>query len=405
MNSVNSHFGALVMEGSISGTSAASRAGAWTFSAVRGATGLESLRAEWQTLLDGLDHTSYQQSPAWFSSYVLALAARPRDVYFVAARSAGRLRAVLALESVSHGPSGLGWRSLRLINGDHMPMADAAGDSLAAGLWPALHAWLEHHSGLPWQVLNAPGVCADGCLARWLNSSPDSIPSVVRGVAPTLWLDCSSDLEHALRDVSRSHKTNVRRLTRRAKELGALQYDVVTEPAELELAFESFLQVEASGWKGEHGSAIRLHPELISFYRSLMQQFGARGECRINLLRLNGEVIAAQFGLTSDRQLNLLKIGYLEKYCHVAPGHLIMQHTIESVCADPLLQRLSFVTRPVWAHLWKPESTNVAHHVIFRSSWSGRLLQRALRAWQRRPRLEWAPRAAAEPAACAAPQT
>jgi CelD/BcsL family acetyltransferase involved in cellulose biosynthesis len=386
MNSINSHFGALAMDAPVSRPFVAAGASTWTFALTRGAAGFAALRGEWQEMLDGLPRASYQQAPAWLSSYLFALAPRPQDICWVAARSGGRLHAVLALESVSHGPAVLGIRSLRLITGDHMVLSDAAGDPLNVGLWPALHAWLERHSGLSWQFLSAPGVCADSCLGRWLSASPQTIPTITCPVAATLWIDCSGDVKHALRDVSRSHQTNVRRLTRRARELGTLTYEVVTEPTELELAFESFLQVEASGWKGEQGSAIRLHPELVNFYRSLMQQFGARGECRINLLRLNGEVIAAQFGLVSGRQLNLLKIGYQEKYSHIAPGHLIMQNTIDSLCADPRLQRLSFVTRPAWAHLWKPESTGVSHHVILRSSVTGRLMRLVLRAWQSRPR-------------------
>jgi CelD/BcsL family acetyltransferase involved in cellulose biosynthesis len=386
MNGVNSQFGGLGADVSVAKVYAPATTGSWAFSIARGVAGLAALHGEWQAMLDRQEATSFVQSPAWFASYLQALARRPDAVLFVAARNAGRLLGVLALEQSTHGPAGLGPTSLRLITGDHMPLADIAGDTITAGLWPAVHQWLERDSGLSWSALFAPGLCADSCLARWQRNSPDHLRGVVQPTAPSLWLDCSVDVKHALRDVSRSHTVNVRRLMKRAKELGSLQYEVVTAPDKLEQAFESFLQVESSGWKGAQGTAIRLHSDLVAFYRSLMKQFGERGECRINLLRLNGEVIAAQFGLVAGRQLSLLKIGYLQKHANIAPGHLIMQHTIESVCADPALDRLSFVTQPVWAHLWKPEATGVEHHVVFRTSWSGRLLREGLRLWQRRPR-------------------
>lgn len=401
MNGVNSHFGGFHSDLSVAKLYAPVGARTWAFSLARGTAGLAALRDEWQAMLDGRKATSYVQSPAWFSSYLCSFARRPDEVLFVAARSAGQLLGVLTLERVSHGPAGLGPTSLRLITGDHMPLVDVAGDTSAPGLWPAMHQWLEEDSGLSWSALFAPGLCADSCLAGWLRSSPDRRRGVVQPTTPTLWLDCSAGVQHALRAVSRSHLVNVRRLTKRAKELGHLQYEGVTDPARLEQAFESFLRVEASGWKAERGTAIGLHADLVAFYRSLMHQFGARGECRINLLHLNGEVIAAQFGLVSGRQLNLLKIGYEQKHANIAPGHLIMQHTIESVCADAALGRLSFVTRPTWAQLWKPESTGVEHHVVFRSTWSGRLLRQGLRLWQRRPRRS---PCAADSAACAATQ-
>lgn len=386
MNGVNSQFGAFQAEMSVRRMVAPAAAAPWSFALERGAAGLARWRAEWQGLVDSMDQASFVQAPAWISSYLGALAARPDEVCFIAARVDGRLRAVLALEHVRHGPAGIGPASLRLITGDHLPLADIAGDASTPGLWPALHRWLERDSGLAWSALFAAGLRADGRFAGALRNAPAPQRGAYQACNPALWLDCSADVAHALRDVRKSHHVNVRRLTRRAREIGPLDYQVVTAPDRLDAAFDAFLQVEGSGWKAEEGTAIRLHADLVAFYRGLMQQFGARGECRINLLRLNGEVIAAQFGLIAGRQLNLLKIGYAEKHANLAPGHLIMQHTIESVCADAGLDRLSFVTRPPWAALWKPESTAIEHHVVFRSSWTGRLLRQALRLWQRRPR-------------------
>lgn len=358
----------------------------WTFSLERGASGLARLRTDWQRLFDAMPRPGFVQSPAWMASYLAALAARPDDVCFVAARQDGRLHAVLPLRHVRRGPAGLGPASLHLITGDHLPLAELAGDAATPGLWPALHRWLEHGSGLAWSALFAAGLRADAGLGRALHAAPQAQRGVFQACNPSLWLDCSSDAAHALRDVSKSHRVNVRRLMRRAQELGCLDYEVVSAPEQLDAAFDAFLRVEGSGWKAEQGTAIRLHADLVEFYRALMRQFGAQGACRINLLRLNGEVIAAQFGVIAGRQLNLLKIGYAEKHAALAPGHLIMQHTIESVCADASLDRLSFVTSPPWATLWKPESTRIEHHVVFRSSWTGRLLRLALRLWQRRPR-------------------
>jgi CelD/BcsL family acetyltransferase involved in cellulose biosynthesis len=397
MNGVNSQFGPFPTDVSVARVHAPAATHGWSFALERGATGLERLRAEWQALLGAVVHPSFVQSPEWISSYLRALAPRPNAVCFVAARQGGRLRAVLPLEHRRHGPVGIGPASLHLITGDHLPLADIAGDASTPGLWPALHRWLEHDSGLAWSVLFAAGLRDDGSFARALHAAPPAQRGVFQICHPSLWLDCSGDVTHALRDVSRSHRVNVRRLTRRATELGALDYEVITAPDRLDAAFDAFLQVECSGWKAEEGTAIRLHTELVAFYRSLLEQFGARGECRINLLRLNDEVIAAQFGLVAGRQLNLLKIGYAEKHASLAPGHLIMQRTIENVCADPGLDRLSFVTRPPWAALWKPQSTGVEHHVVFRSSWAGQLLRQAARWWQRRPNTGCPPSQTASP--------
>ncbi len=80
--------------------------------------------------------------------------------------------------------------------------------------------------------------------------------------------------------------------------------------------------------------------------------------------------------LLGARTMNLVKIAYLEEESDIAPGHLIMREAIEAACADPGIDRLSFVSSPSWAHLWKPLQEPVRQHLIFRDSLRGWLLHR-----------------------------
>lgn len=359
---------------------------AWTFQVRHGEPGLQMLRNEWRSALEQYPSTTYLQMPEWFSAYLQTLAPRPRGVHFIAARHQSRLVGVFVVESGTLGGRALGVATLRLITGKHMHLADVGVPAAMSNVWSEFHTWLHRQRELPWQVLLADGICSDSSLASLLRPGEGAALSVSSANSPTLWLDCRQTLAHALRHVSKSHCANLKRLTRRARELGALSYEAVTDPDRLDAALLDFMQVEASGWKAGAGSAIKLSPSLVAFYARLVREFGARGECRINLLRLNGEVIAAQFGLVSNRQLNLLKIGFASDHAALAPGHLIMQHTIESVCADAQLDRLSFVTNPPWAHLWKPEATATQRIAIFRKSLIGGALYAALRLWLARPR-------------------
>lgn len=361
---------------------------AWTFQVRHGEPGLQILRNEWRSSLEQYASTTYLQLPEWFSAYLKALAPQSRHVHFIAAHHETRLAGVFVVESGTLGGSLFGIPTLRLITGKHMHLADIGVPAGMPHVWGEFHAWLQRQCELPWQVLLADGICSDSSLASMLRPGDTHALSVSGVSMPTLWLDCSQTLAHALRNASKSHCANINRLTRRARELGTLSYEAVTDPDRLDAAFHDFLEVEASGWKAGAGSAIKLSPHLVAFYRQLVLEFGARRQCRINLLRLNGEVIAAQFGLISNRQLNLLKIGFANKHAALAPGNLIMHHTIESVCADAELVRLSFVTNPPWARLWKPEATSTQRVAIFRKSLTGCLMYGALRSWLARPR--WA---------------
>lgn len=385
MTAVHSTFKDSALGASSVGVRRASGRSEWTFQVRHGEPGLQMLRNEWRSHLEQHPSTTYLQMPEWFSAYLKAMAPQSRHVHFIAAHHETRLAGVFVVESRTLGGSALGIPTLRLITGKHMHLADVGVPLGMPQVWGEFHAWLQRQRELPWQVLLGDGICSDSSLAGMLRSGETPALSVGCVNKPTLWLDCSQTLAHALRNVSKSHCTNIKRLTRRARELGTLSYEAVTDPDRLGAAFHDFLEVEASGWKAGAGSAIKLNPHLVVFYRQLVLEFGASRQCRINLLRLNGKVIAAQFGLISNRQLNLLKIGFANEHAALAPGNLIMQYTIESVCADAGLARLSFVTDPPWAHLWKPEATSTQRVAIFRKSLTGCLMYGALRLWLARP--------------------
>lgn len=353
----------------------------WSFAVLHGRQGFTSLRPRWQALADRLPDCTYLQQPAWIGSYLDAQsdAVEHDALRFVTASRGDRLEGVLVLRCVGGLRSRL-TPELEMVTGEHQVLADLVADRRETSLWPALHDWLARQRALRWAVMRLPAVCADSTLSAMIQDS--AAPRCLRTARTcSAWLDCSHDVAHATQAVSKSFRQNLNRLTRRAQTLGTLSYQVASTPQALEQALDAFLGVEASGWKRERGTAIAQDPALVAFYRSLVRDFGARGACRIHLLMLDGQTIAAQFGLVSARQLNLLKIGYSQDHASIAPGHLIMRHTIEQVCADPALDRLSFVTHPDWSHLWKPRLTEVDSVSLYAPTLAGRMAH-ALAGWR-----------------------
>lgn len=348
----------------------------WRFAALRGRQGFETLRSQWQALVDRLPHATYLQQPGWIAAYLDALATDDA-VWFVTASRGDTLCGVLVLARRGRGLKGWLVPEVKMISGPHMVLADLVADRDDLAVWPAMLAWMDQQRSLRWMAMHLPVVCAESTLGRAMRQCRDR-QALQSARTNSAWLDCSDGLEHALHDVSKSFRQNLKRLTRRAQGLGRLEYRMVTAPAELDEALEQFLAVESSGWKKDSGTAIALDERLVGFYRALVREFGPRGACRINLLTLDGQTIAAQFGLVSDRQLNLLKIGYSHEHGSIAPGNLIMRDTIEQVCADPALDRLCFVTHPPWSHLWKPHLAPVDYVTLFPSTWSGRLTYSAV---------------------------
>jgi len=65
-------------------------------------------------------------------------------------------------------------------------------------------------------------------------------------------------------------RRNLRRLRKQMRDFGELRVDVIVNPEKLSDAYEYFLAVEASGWKGKgnQAPAISANPELQAFYQS-----------------------------------------------------------------------------------------------------------------------------------------
>ncbi|MFM2346438.1 MAG: hypothetical protein RL654_1191 [Pseudomonadota bacterium] len=351
---------------------------------LHGRSGFARLAPAWRQLVESQTQASPFQHPEWIGAWLESICTEPEQLRLLALRHHGELVAVLPL--VPHAcPLARLLPQWTMIQGPHMVLTELAG---SPARWPSLLQALATQRALRCSALQLPSTIHE------LTPAAEALPagSTMRRMhrSESAWLDCSGDTEQALVRVQRSFRQNVRRLGRRADSQGQVTLEVADTPATLEDALTHFLDIEASGWKGRSGSAIRDDVRLVGFYRALVRDFGARGQCRIHRLTLDGRTIAAQFALLGGRQLNLLKIGYDETFAAIAPGHLLMMRIIERTCADPALDRLSLVTNPPWAHLWKPELAEVDHLTLTAPDWSGRLLGR-LMLWRDRRRHTAAP--------------
>lgn len=149
-------------------------------------------------------------------------------------------------------------------------------------------------------------------------------------------------------------RRNLQRLKRKLETIGEVDSQCLHGDAAQE-AFDTFLTVEASGWKGSNGTgtAINRSEELVHFYRTLLASNEPGLTPMINQLTLDDEIIAVQYALCTDTCIYLLKIGYLESYAQYAPGSLLLD-AVMSHATELGLSRLSLVTNPAWASRWHP---------------------------------------------------
>jgi len=182
-----------------------------------------------------------------------------------------------------------------------------------------------------------------------------------------------------MKRLSGKSRGTLKRASRRFNELPDARYVRAVTPAELGREFESFLEVEASGWKGRAGTAVSDVPRLAAFYRALTTTMARDGHCEVHALYADGRCIAAEFCVFTRRQCACLKSGRDEEYSAVSPGRLVVHKTIEWCCESPEIELVSEVSDAPWLRMWCPEENRLRTAYVGLQPLSGRLLMALLR--------------------------
>jgi CelD/BcsL family acetyltransferase involved in cellulose biosynthesis len=122
---------------------------------------------------------------------------------------------------------------------------------------------------------------------------------------------------------SREHRKDLRRKGRRLSELGQLEFNSLELGGDIDTWIEDFLQLEASGWKGNGGGAFACSEANRDYFVSIAQAAFARGRLTMFALRLDGKPIAMKCNFISEPGSFAFKIAFDENYSAYSPGVLL----------------------------------------------------------------------------------
>lgn len=146
---------------------------------------------------------------------------------------------------------------------------------------------------------------------------------------PNGWDDYYASRPSSLR------KNLEKRARRAAQEHGEPNLVVMTEVSSVEAYLALYSETEASGWKGQSGTAIRTDDPQGAFYREMLLKSAAAGQARMFVLRFGDRPVAQQIAIERDGVLYLMKTTYDEQYKSLAPGVLQRQHVLKWAAALP----------------------------------------------------------------------
>lgn len=161
------------------------------------------------------------------------------------------------------------------------------------------------------------------CAAQsWIGSDRATIEPLGRSSL----VDCTGRFEDWFASRAKRDRRSWGRGERRLEEMGAT-FEIVTRPDGIEAVIEEMLEVEASGWKGEAGTAIREIPGDRAFYTELTRRSAAAGALHLAIMRIEGRAIAFDYGILSSDRCLAFKAGYREEFAAQSLGHVAaMKH-------------------------------------------------------------------------------
>jgi len=173
-------------------------------------------------------------------------------------------------------------------------------------------------------------------------------------------LDATSDADQLLRDGLGAKKLKeLRRQRHRLAERGAVSFEVARSPQEVAIAIETFLALEASGWKGERGTALLKVEGDAAFIRRATKALAEAGQCEIVTLRAGETAVAAGIVLRHQNRAFFFKLGIDERFARYSPGVQLTLDLTRHLCADP--------------EIASADSTASPDHPMINPVWRGRL--------------------------------
>jgi CelD/BcsL family acetyltransferase involved in cellulose biosynthesis len=340
----------------------------------RGADGLQNLRQNWHNLVADQKVGGFYHLFEWYESN-LSANQDAQEFLTIGVYSGERLLALLPLRETKRRVFGLRVRVLEFPNTEAI-LHDAilAPGSSPSEIVQAIRSDLSLKSGVGWDFMRLNEIPGASLFAK---RNPGSrIPlSVIHhtGYSNIFELEQYRDFSTLL---SKNFRAKLRKYTKQLRQYEDFSYDTINTLPGLDVAFDEFLQLEASGWKSRvgHGrGAIKLNSKKTDFYRRVLISFSKLDGCHIHFIRVDGHPIAGAFTIIVNDTCFLFKIAYDERFAKLSPGNLLTEYLIKYYLGDSNIRFINLISNSKWRDSWHPSKMEVVTCYVFNRSILGLL--------------------------------
>lgn len=327
---------------------------------------IDAIEPEWIQLCRAEPESTPFYTPEWHRAWLAAFAPAAR-VFLIVARRDGELRGVLPLLEERHGRRPVQYVRLRAPSNFYTGRADLVCRSddaanVAAAIWTVLSA------SVRWDVLEYRDVPEHGGFARIAGiASAAGYPQIARSTLTSPYIPI-----RAGEDVARlGPRKHIGRAKRNLEKQGGYSYTMVTAEQEPQ-SIHRFLDQEASGWKGEAGTAILCDPAAAGFYRELWSAQPSSFDAVVHELKTDRGTIAIDVGFEMNGRYFGTKGSYDEEWKRVGPGHLNLHEIIVGLSTRGFTEIDLLGHHDSYKLLWTDDVRQHYHFIVFRKNLHGR---------------------------------
>ena len=158
--------------------------------------------------------------------------------------------------------------------------------------------------------------------------------------------------EKYLDSLSRNFRRNLKKNSKKIEELPDLATDFHSGCEIKCQHLSTFLDIEASGWKGQAGTSIKQSVSLKAFYEALDRRLRGLGWLEYHFLRSGDKAIAGHFAVRFGRTLILTKIGYDEAFAQGAPGNYLFNKNLQRAFERNDTDLIDCLSDEPWHNNW-----------------------------------------------------
>ncbi len=130
---------------------------------------------------------------------------------------------------------------------------------------------------------------------------------------------------------SGKRKLRLNKAKREIEKLGKLSFNSFSDKQKTQQPLETFLKIEASGWKGHKKTAFKSSQADTAFCTKAVTEMVEKGQCTIHTLDLNNETIASLICFNSKGYFYPWKIAFNEAYAKFSVGNLLVTHATTQI--------------------------------------------------------------------------